>query len=175
MAGDSAALYATTPARRRPVPPSPLGAETVPVLMTALRAIRNTSPPLELILPRLMTLASESPESVSAPLLCMKASLQTSTVDATKRPPVVTMPDGPTTMPCGLITYRPPMAPSRPVMADGEPPVTRFSVAPEPLSNVTLLFWPTEKLFQLITPCVEPGCVITRPFPWVAMVPAPAT
>jgi hypothetical protein len=60
-------------------------------------------------------------------------------------------------------------------MADGESPVTRFKVAPEPLSNLTLLFLPTEKLFHSITPRVEPGCVITRPFPWLAIVPVPAT
>ncbi|WOD14516.1 hypothetical protein RW095_03430 [Paraburkholderia kirstenboschensis] len=43
------------------------------------------------------------------------------------------------------------------------------------MSNVTLLCLPIEKLFQSITPRVEPGCVITRPFPWLAIVPVPAT
>jgi hypothetical protein len=52
---------------------------------------------------------------------------------------------------------------SRPMISDGEPPVTRFGVAPEPLSNVTLLCLPIEKLFHSITPRVEPGCVITSP------------
>src|SRR3954468_2808081 len=60
-------------------------------------------------------------------------------------------------------------------MAEGEPPVTRFSVAPEPLSNVTLLVLPIEKLFQSITPRVEPGCVIRRPLPWLAIAPVPGT
>ncbi|MBB5496536.1 hypothetical protein HDG37_000723 [Paraburkholderia sp. MM5384-R2] len=74
-----------------------------------------------------------------------------------------------------MITYRLPVALSLPKMADGEPPVARFSVAPEPLSNVTLLFLPIEKLFHSITPRVEPGCVTTRPSPWLAIAPAPAT
>ncbi|MGF6652181.1 hypothetical protein OKW34_002743 [Paraburkholderia youngii] len=109
------------------------------------------------------------------PSLCMNAQLPTSSVDATKRPPVVTTPDGPTTMPCGLITYRRPVALSLPRTADGEPPVTRFRVAPVPLSNITLFCLPIEKLFHSITPRVDPGCVMTRPLPWPAIAPLPAT
>ncbi|MGF6934003.1 hypothetical protein OKW41_003142 [Paraburkholderia sp. UCT70] len=60
-------------------------------------------------------------------------------------------------------------------MAEGEPPVTLFKVAPVPLSNLTLLLPPTEKLFQSITPRVEPGWVITRLLPAPGIVPVPAT
>src|SRR6187402_541034 len=60
-------------------------------------------------------------------------------------------------------------------MAEGEPPVTRLSVAPEPLLMVTLLPWPIEKLRQSITPRVEPGCVMTIPFVLPAIDPCPLT
>jgi len=123
----------------------------------------------------LITFAFESPDSVSALPPCMNAQLQISSVDATNRPPVLITPAGPTTMPCGLITYRLPVAVSLPRIAEGEPPITRFSVVPAPLSNVTLLFLPIEKLFHSMTPRVEPGCVITTALPRLVIAPVPAT
>ena len=56
-------------------------------------------------------------------------------------------------------------------MADGMSPVTRLSVAPVPLSNVTVLFLPIEKLRQSITPRVEPGCVTTTWLPLAVIEP----
>ena len=68
-----------------------------------------------------------------------------------------------------------PLAVRLPTIDEGEPPVTRLSVAPDPLSIATLFPLPISKRFQSTTPRVEPGCVIASPFGWAVMVPAPAT
>jgi hypothetical protein len=71
--------------------------------MSVITIGRLTSPPLELILPRFTTPAFESPENLSESPF-MNAQLQMSRVEATKRPPVLITPEGPTMMPWGLIT-----------------------------------------------------------------------
>jgi hypothetical protein len=71
--------------------------------MSVITIGRLTSPPLELILPRFTTPAFESPENLSESPF-MNAQLQTSRVKATKHPPVLITPEGPTMMPWGLIT-----------------------------------------------------------------------
>ena len=75
-----------------------------------------------------------------------------SRVDRTAVPPAITLPSDPTTTPCGLIRYREPVAVSPPSICDAWPPVTRFSVAPEPLLIVTAPPAPMEKFFQSMTP-----------------------
>nr|WP_098738212.1 hypothetical protein [Azospirillum palustre] len=71
-------------------------------MLDTSRAISRTSPPEEEMAPRFSTLAVLSPLKVSG-LADMKSSLGTSWVLATKLPPVVTVPVGPTTTPAGLI------------------------------------------------------------------------
>ena len=67
------------------------------------------------------------------------------------------------------------MAFSEPAMVDRLPPVTRFSVAPLPLSNVTLFFLPIEKLFQSMMPVAEDWSMVRPELPDLAMEPLPAT
>ena len=82
-------------------PTSPFGAAIEPSLRT-VAAIRPTLPPSEPTLPRLTTLAVEGPEKVSGPP-ARKLALDTSSVEATKLPPVSTTPVLPTITPLGLI------------------------------------------------------------------------
>ena len=78
----------------------PLRAESVPSLRTS-RAINTTSPREEPILPKFTTAALLSPLKVKGPPATKFASF-TSSVEATKLPPVLTTPLGPTATPAGL-------------------------------------------------------------------------
>ena len=59
-------------------------------------------------------------------------------------------------------------------MLDRSPPVTRFSVAPDPLLNWTEPPWPMEKLFQSMMPRALCWEMVRLP-PLPAIVPEPAT
>ena len=97
-----------------------------------------------------MTEAVLAPLKVMAPP-AMNSEFATSWVEATKEPPVTTVPVGPMVTPLGLTRNRLPEAESDPSICEAEKPVTRLSVAPLPFSNRTEFPAPTEKPPQLMT------------------------
>ena len=82
-------------------PAVPLGAEILPLLLTDL-PISTTSPVFDVMLPWFVTTPEDVPVNCRLPP-CMKASLPVSRVEATKLPPVTTLPVGMTTTPFSLI------------------------------------------------------------------------
>jgi hypothetical protein len=58
-------------------------------------------------------------------------------------------------------------------MRERLPPVTRFSVAPEPLSKLTPFLRPMEKLFQSMMPVVE-DCFTVSDWPALFSAPCPS-
>ncbi|MFW7270332.1 hypothetical protein ACMAUO_20645 [Gluconacetobacter sp. Hr-1-5] len=84
--------------------------------------------------PLLMTCPFDEPDNVTGPP-DMNCSLLVSRVEAVKDPSTTTRPPGATTTPFGLIRKTDPVAFTLPAISDICPPVTRLSVAPEPLLN----------------------------------------
>ena len=59
------------------------------------------------------------------------------------------------------------------MIADDAEPVTRLSVAPEPLLKLTVPPCPTEKLFQLTIALFDDWLIVNVPFAGVPIVAVP--
>jgi hypothetical protein len=159
--------------RPDPSPMRPSGAAMMPLLAT-LPPSSAAKPPLPtLMAPLLLTVPVPLPLKPSVPWAKSRSLM--SSVEATKPPPIVTVPDAVMAMPLGLTRNICPLPLTAPAMVEAVAPVTRLRIAAPAFGwlKVTAAPCPTEKLSQLTTArWLVWSTVMALPPPWIAALPS---